>query len=437
MLIAFYIGNLIWGADQFFMNELNINELTQQFKQAIFDCYHTGQYQKGLEIVKEACKLEQHLDFFWSAAAAISIRLERWQDTIDYSLKAMALNPNDVNNLDALSHAYGALYDWHNAAKYGRAALEFRREMSRIDNPILPNLLPVNENIHTKKKIISFSLFGHRSAYIEPAVMNVQLVQAVYPGWICRFYVDESVPAQAIERLKSPYTEIIYVQGEAKNLPKTMWRFLAMDDNEAGYIIFRDADSVISYREATTVAEWMASGHRFHTIRDTGSHTELILAGLWGAFAGSIPNITQKMSEYIRQYGDVGRFSDQYFLRTVVWPYLQQDVYASDRIFGFMEAHPISDVDFDFSLTHIGCDEGGAIFRAENANFKKGLKVKWQLYSKLKLSPSFKKIPEIQDERLICEYETVAEDGYIKDHIPRRYADAAEQGLSRIEFIYE
>lgn len=421
------------------MSQIDIqkHELAKQYKQEILHCQRTGQREKGLSIAQEACKLAYDLDFFLSAAATMCIYLERWHEAIDYATRASKLNPSDVNNFDVLSHAYGALFDWNHAAVYGRCALELLHAQTRANHPVLPELLPLNNDLKNKKKIISFSLFGNSSAYIEPAVMNVQLVQEVYPGWICRFYVDESVPDEAIERLKSPFSEIIHVRGEEKKLPKTMWRFLAMDDESAGYVIFRDADSVISRREATTVAEWINSGCRFHTIRDSGSHTELILAGLWGAMAGSVPNITQKMHGYIQQHGDVGRFTDQYFLRAVVWNYLQQDVYASDRIFGFMNAHPISELDFDFSLTHIGCDEGGSIFRADGSQFKKGQKIIWQLHSKIKLTPSFKAVPEIQDERLICQYETVAEDGYVTGNIPRRYAQGFHKGLSRIELIYE
>ena len=58
--------------------------------------------------------------------------------------------------------------------------------------------------------------------------------------------------------------------------------FSQINDPEAEYVIFRDADSVVSHREAEAVAEWIESGRLFHTMRDSGSHTALILAGMWG-----------------------------------------------------------------------------------------------------------------------------------------------------------
>lgn len=408
----------------------------EQAKRQILAYQSSGEFQKAFAVARLVCQTHEDESFFLSAAATMCIKLEQWQEAIYYATKASKIDAGDENNFDILSHAYGALHDWARAGVYGRAALELRHATHAIHNRVLPKLPPIKDDLANKKKIISFSLFGASSAYIEPAVMNVALVQEVYPDWICRFYVDESVPKSAIERLTSPYSEVVIVQGEIKKLPKTMWRFLVMDDDEVGHVMFRDADSVISHREATTVKEWLDSGCRFHTIRDSGSHTELVLAGLWGAMAGSIPNMTQKMYDYVNEYGDNSRFTDQYFLRQCAWAYIQQDLYASDRIFGFMNAHSISDVDFDFSVTHIGCDEGGSIFRAEGARLQKGVKVLWKLYSKIKLSPSFTKTIDTQEERLICQYETVAGDGFVEGHIPRRYANGINRGLSRIELVY-
>ncbi|MGN7074038.1 tetratricopeptide repeat protein, partial [Neisseria sp. P0001.S004] len=84
--------------------------------------------------------------------------------------------------------------------------------------------------------------------------------------------------------------EVIKVGAPLDNWPGTMWRFLAINDPEVEYVIFRDADSIICYRDAAAVSEWIKSGTLFHTIRDSGSHTALILAGMWGAKAGAVPD---------------------------------------------------------------------------------------------------------------------------------------------------
>ena len=102
-----------------------------------------------------------------------------------------------------------------------------------------------------------FSLFGNSSKYIEPAVLNTQLAPVLFPGWTCRFYVDDSVPAEAIQRFKANGAEVIHIDPQLRNWPGTMWRFLAINDPEAEYVIFRDADSIICYRDAASVSEWI------------------------------------------------------------------------------------------------------------------------------------------------------------------------------------
>ena len=46
------------------------------------------------------------------------------------------------------------------------------------------------------------SLFGNNSKYVEPAILNTQVSPMLFPGWVCRFYVDDSVSSEAIQRLK-------------------------------------------------------------------------------------------------------------------------------------------------------------------------------------------------------------------------------------------
>lgn len=119
-----------------------------------------------------------------------------------------------------------------------------------------------------------------------------------------------------------------------------MWHFLAINDPEAKYVIFRDTDSVISPRESLAVAEWIKSNRAFHTMRDSGSHTDLILAGMWGANAGAIPNIESKIQAFIDNGYDNTRFADQDFLRTQLWGYIRQNLWAHDRLFNFCDPKP-------------------------------------------------------------------------------------------------
>jgi len=47
-------------------------------------------------------------------------------------------------------------------------------------------------------KVISFSLWGNKPKYCVGAIRNAELAPEIYPGWLCYFQLDYSVP-QAIE----------------------------------------------------------------------------------------------------------------------------------------------------------------------------------------------------------------------------------------------
>lgn len=388
----------------------------------------TGDYRSALTEALKAHKLIPQSVAPLSDAATAAVKGGFWQEGITYARKALQRDPNHINSLDALAHAYGSLQDWENCRTYGLQALTLRHR-SITARPALPDVA-VKPN---GKKIIAFSLFGSSPEYIEPAVMNTELAGQIYPGWVCRFYIDGSVPADAVQRLQANGAEIVRVDAAAEQWPGTMWRFLAMNDPEASRIIFRDADSVISQREARAVAEWEAGGKLFHTLRDAGTHTELMMAGLWGAVAGSVPEMRAKIEAYVSKPLESRHFADQFFLREQVWPYACQSLSAHDRIFGFADARPFPDTEaFDYEHFHVGCNEGNSHFQAA-FDLPDGSRVCWRLFSRI--SPllnrdySHNLLPE---ERLVCAYETTVQNGKISGMIPRRYSKGFSDGLSKI-----
>ena len=130
------------------------------------------------------------------------------------------------------------------------------------------------------KKIISYSLWGDTPMYNVGAVENATNAEELYPDWICRYYVGESVPSETLEKLSSKSnTEVILVKSE-NDWTSSTWRFLAIDDSDI--VIFRDTDSRLTNRERVAVDEWLESGKPVHIMRDHPYHTENILAGMWG-----------------------------------------------------------------------------------------------------------------------------------------------------------
>lgn len=410
-----------------------LDALSKQFKQH----YAAGNYVAALQHALSAHRVIPKNPTPLSDAAACAIYLEQWEKAVHFGKQVLALDNNHINAFDALSHAHDYLKNTASAKQFGERALRLRdAPFAKQANTQSAPSIPIDaQQLANGKKIISFSLYGDSSAYNEPAVINTELQARIYPDWQCRFYVDNTVPETTIQRLKENQTEVILVTKSQQQLPGTMWRFLALDDPTVGRVIFRDADAVISEREAVAVKEWEASKAPFHLIRDAGSHTELILAGLWGAVAGSIQNISTQMHDYITQQGDAlsGRFADQFFLRERVWTSVRSHSITHSNLFDFMETRPLPPININGrQLDHIGNDEGNSTFSAQNQHAD-GTTLYWSLHSKL--SPYITldgKQAELPEERLICTYPATQTNGAISGKIPRRYARGIKTGLTRI-----
>jgi len=115
---------------------------------------------------------------------------------------------------------------------------------------------------------------------------------------------------------------------------KLSWRFFVANDDDVGYFLIRDADSVFSQRESLAVNEWLASDRFFHVMRDWWTHTELILAGMWGGVSGVLPDMQAQLSQYQSQTRILETpNADQIFLRETIWPHVRQSVLIHDRCF--------------------------------------------------------------------------------------------------------
>lgn len=189
------------------------------------------------------------------------------------------------------------------------------------------------------KRIISFSLYGDLPLYTQGAIENAALVPAVYPGWTARFYVDDTVPKSVMTALATHGAEVERIQHPEEFGPYSgmYWRFLVAADESVERFIIRDADSRINTREAAAVADWIASGKRFHLMRDSIAHQILILGGMWGALGRSLPHAEQLIKTYGRfvGYGD-----DQDFLKNIVFPLMEGDYLCHDDRNFFGDAVP-------------------------------------------------------------------------------------------------
>jgi tetratricopeptide (TPR) repeat protein len=422
---------------------MEINTINQAKTQTLIDkaielastLHKQGRYQEALDICLQLTRNYPKLPVPWVKAAVNCFFLDRAQDVIRYGQTALALGSNALALYDVLTHVYGHLGQWDEVRRYGLQALNARdRRFGSEPAPPLPTLPPMPPPPCTQTRecnLIVFSLFGDNSKYCEPAILNVQEQPGVYPNWICRFYVDGSVPESVINRLRAGGGQIVRIEGTtARQWPGPMWRLLALDDPLAQRILFRDADSVISQREAAAVEQWISSGKRFHIMRDWYSHTELIMAGLWGVVSGSLPLLDGLMSRFMSAPLESRHFADQYFLREYVWPYARSSLMQHDSIFGFMDAVP-----FPTEKAAVASGEGsvgyceGSYSLTTKTNLPDGSKAVWELYLIEKLDGG-----ELRGNR-VCSYTNTVQNSTVKVYVPMRYARRIQQGTAGLRLV--
>ena len=369
-----------------------------------------GDYQTALQCAQQALRMAPQHAVLWSDAAVYAIKLERWDDAIQYANRALKAKGDSLAIFDTLAHAWGIKENAEEVRRWGRAALTTRderfgtapalpHEISRTPPP--PPSAPTREN-----NLIAFSLFGANPKYCETAVLNVLEQPMMYPHWRCVFFVDASVPADVVERLRDGGRVIEVTEPALLSAPGPMWRFLAYDLPDVHRVMFRDADSVISQREAEAVQEWIDSGERFHLMRDYPTHTELMLAGLWGVCAGALPPMRALMDSFLAQPVSSQHFADQHFLRSWVWPYARQSLLQHDSQFGFLQARPFPSGTWT-AASHVGAAEGATYFSLP-IDAAVGTPVLWTLHR------TDAKAQEI------CRYEGVVREGALSAHLPAR-----------------
>jgi hypothetical protein len=403
--------------------------------QRMWTLHGQERYQESLDICLEIVRTHPEITEAWTTAARNCAQLARYRDAIRYAQTALAHGEN-ISGLAILAHAFGALEQWGEVRRYGLQALNMLYAQFSNTEPIIPqpNLpqLPPPPSVQTREhNIIAFSLFGHDSKYCETAILNVHDQPHVYPYWVCRFYVDDSVSVNVIDRLQAGGAQIVKIEGFGAQCPGEMWRFFSLDDPQAHRILFRDADSLISPREAAAVEQWISSGKLFHMMHDDGSHIDLIMPGLWGTVAGSVPSLNELIKHFLNtpiKSALARRSADQDFLRNYVWPYARTSLMRHDSVFGFMNAVPFPDHKRPDIFHTVGYPVGSFAF---NVNVKHALPddspVNWSLY---RVKKSLDAQPQ---EELVCSYVNVVYNGTLTVRIPMRYAQWLRQGTARIK----
>ena len=395
-----------------------LQALSEQYTQKV----RQGRLEEALAVNLQAQGLVGPHPQILGDAGYCHLRLGHFEQALALYRQATALDPEDVNLWDGLAETCGHLGQWAQAREAGLQSLSLKdaRQPSRLALPIPDRPAPPLSPDRTRN-IISFSLFGEQPRYCETSLLNVIVAAQLMPAWVCRFYVDDSVPADVCDRLRSLGAQVVMMEPDVRNrMSGLMWRFLVMEDRFVDRFLIRDADSLISTREAQAVLDWCNSGKWFHVMRDYFTHTELLLAGMWGGCGGVFSGLIDSMDRYVKSGHYLGeRVVDQHYLRACIWPTVRQSMLCHDSVFGFLggvpfPAHAPHGLGASF---HVGCNLSGASIGAPSA-LADGTKVRWRIVD--------------QQGQTVCSYNSVVLGGHWSAHLPKPHTDQIRQGLWRV-----
>lgn len=346
------------------LNTLGQNKPVTLVLQLAYYFFLRNDYQAAVALLEhQAVQTPDHLEVLLNLAVCYG-RLGRHTDAVAHAQTLRTQMPDNALVLDILANSLHKLGHDAEAREVGTRSLSIKNRACNLQDTqdaslatwSLPTARAENYARCTGKfDVIAYSLWGAAPRYLRGALRNLLLAPDLYPNWRVRFYLDRSVPAEFIELLDRLGAEIM-IQPDGQSLrQKLCWRFQVANDPAVGRFLVRDADSVISVREVQAVTEWLASDAWFHVIRDWWTHTDLVLAGMWGGVAGVLPSFSAMLNDYTPPAVETPNI-DQWFLRDRVWPYLRQSCLMHDRCFDMPGSRrlpgPIPAGDY-----HIGQDE--------------------------------------------------------------------------------
>jgi len=303
-------------------------------------CFVERDYSGALEACRKWVELAPHEQLARDTRLSILSRLKRFEAVIDEAAARLASEPDNERLHSSLANAFARVGRIEEARTAGNACLRLKDEAAYGAGKDLKVVeVPSFDPTKPERNLIAFSLYGAAPVYCDGAVRNAIAAKFLYPEWSCRFYIDESVPKRVISRLLQEGALVVRVGGLPAGRFGTFWRFLVADDEAADRYLVRDCDACLNLRERASVDDWLASDRHFHVMRDGLTHTEAMLAGMWGGVRGALPQLQNEMIEFCRT-APLSRTADQQFLRERVWPTVRQSVLVHDSQFSLRESQP-------------------------------------------------------------------------------------------------
>jgi tetratricopeptide (TPR) repeat protein len=262
-------------------------------------------------------------------------RSGRYEEALLRVDEVLALTPDDIAAHDGKCSTLSRLGRHAEAAATGTRALHLK-DLAAAPPAAgwkLPAATPAEWAARPgKRNVIAFSLWGGLPRYTQGALDNALAAPRIYPGWTPVYFVDETVPQGLVADLEALGADVRMEPAGQGLRQKLAWRFRVANDPGVGRFLVRDVDSVIGEREKAAVEAWIASGKWFHAMRDWWTHTDLMLAGMWGGVAGVLPDLGALLAAYRPRAAETPNV-DQWFLRDCVWSYVRSSCLVHDRYF--------------------------------------------------------------------------------------------------------
>ena len=188
----------------------------------------------------------------------------------------------------------------------------------------------------SRRKVISYALFGWGKqqnkdcfdfySYLRGLAINIRLARLLYPDWDIILHLDEST-YDGFGKLFNSYPIKLQLCSEAPLTKAMLWRMKPCFE-DYDFVICRDLDSPLTYREAQAVDFWMKRGTKTaHAITDSISHNIPLMGGM----IGFIPAYFRHRTGYSswEQMVNVGydwerKGADQDFLNNYIYPKVAQ-----------------------------------------------------------------------------------------------------------------
>lgn len=308
------------------------------FIQPGFYLFQLDRFEEAVAVLKRGAELYPRHPMILLSLGSAHNRARRHRDALPWLERFLTLGFADASAFDALASSHAATGDLIKAKLFGTMALDEKDRATADRHGTPPLKLKVKPG--KKRQVVAFTLFGSNPRYLRGALQNVLATRDLYPGWTCRFYVDDSVDKRFLDVLVAEGAVVIRDESGNRDFRHLLTRrFQIADDPTVGRFMVRDCDSVVNPREAAAVAEWIESGLPFHAMRDWWTHTDPMLAGLWGGIAGVFPDMAGRLAGFIGDKPGSTNW-DQYFLRDQVWPAIRDHVLVHDRCYPAYRALP-------------------------------------------------------------------------------------------------